>query len=172
MQEDQKRREDGWRAMLRELFKSLFIPKSLEDEVWDSVKKRKQKMAEVFTKVLKLRVPGYSGVYLGSKMVVLEFEAPLPGYESGSSVLCFESKRSMRVMHARSSDGIPEIFEACLGACQYSDLVVDVPPDLTVFYGKRDIVVFKRGETLESLAIEADLNCHQAKPMDRGEEEQ
>lgn len=165
--------------MLKEVIKSMFSsssePKSLEDEVWSSdesrkkaeakvaaqtsVEKRKKKRLEdLFIRILKLRVPGFSDVYTDRKEVLLEISAPLPGYDIGHAFLCFEAERSMQVKHQSARDGLSEIFEACLGACQYSDLVVGIPSELHVFYGTDDIVVFKKGETLESLSIEADLN--------------
>ena len=70
------------------------------------------------------------------------------------------------------SSGIPvqcsrdsHVLQACLDFCKYSDLYIDIPRSISVFYNDIDhiyndidrIVFFEKGTTLEQMLVELDL---------------
>ena len=144
-------------------FKKLFSDGKSRHENDEECSARDYRL-QVFDKVLRARVPGFSRIYCLSDRgdIYLDLDAPIPGYDSGSAGLWFAAKAN--TMKVKCCKGVRsnslDIFKSCLEACKFDDLVIRMPDELCVFYGYKSIVVFKKGETFESLAVEADLKSH------------
>ncbi len=105
--------------------------------------------------LLKSRIPGFVGYdVLDNKIAVLI--EPEVGYGVYSSYLIFSDDPSKRV---KVPSGLEcDALAGIAVACKWSDVIFPIPGDARIFYDKKDrLPVFKRGDTFESLMIEAGL---------------
>lgn len=114
-----------------------------------------QRKVEALKILLKSRIPGFVGYdVLNNKIAVLI--EPEVGYGVNSSYLIFsgDPSKSVRVPSGLECDALAGIAVAC----KWSDVIFPIPGDARIFYDKKDrLPVFKRGDTFESLMIEAGL---------------
>ena len=114
-----------------------------------------QRKVEALKILLKSRIPGFVGYdVLDNKIAVLI--EPEVGYGVNSSYLIFGDDPSKRV---KVPSGLEcDALAGIAVACKWSDVIFPIPGDVRIFYDKKDrLPVFKRGDTFESLMIEAGL---------------
>lgn len=106
---------------------------------------------EVVDKILKMRVPGYEAFDDHDRYVKLVIKAPLRAYGEKTAYLAFRSTQH----NLKTYDG--QYAEDLLSACQYDDIICIMPTEFSMFYGSNNIVILKKGETFESLAVLVDV---------------
>lgn len=145
--------------MLNRLLK-MFLPTSkspskniltAEEKTVVEEKSKHDLRREVVDKILKMRVPGYEAFDDSDRYVKLLIKAPLPAYGEQTAYLEFRSNKH----NLKTYDG--QYAEDLLSACQYDDIICIMPKAFSMFYGSNDIVILKKGETFESLAILVDV---------------
>ena len=114
-----------------------------------------QRKVEALKILLKSRIPGFVGYDVIDNEIAIIVE-PEVGYGVDSSYLIFSDDPSKRV---KVPSGLERDALAGIAvACKWSDVIFPIPGDSRVFYDKKDhLPVFKRGDTVESLMIEAGL---------------
>ena len=116
--------------------------------------KDRQKV-EALEILLKSRIPGFVGYDVINNRIVVRIE-PEVGYGVNSNYLIFsdDPSKSVKVPSDLECDALAGIAVAC----KWSDVIFPIPGDARIFYDKKDrLPVFKRGDTFESLMIEARL---------------
>ena len=114
-----------------------------------------QRKVEALKILLKSRIPGFVGYDVIDNKIVVLIE-PEVGYGMNSSFLIFsdDPSKSVRVPSGLECDALAGIAVAC----KWSDVIFPIPGDSRIFYDRKDrLPVFKRGDTFESLMIEAGL---------------
>lgn len=114
-----------------------------------------QRKVEALKTLLKSRIPGFVGYNVIDNKISVLIE-PEVGYGVNSSYLIFSGDPSKRV---KVPSGLNcDALAGIAVACKWSDVIFPIPGDSMIFYDKKDrLLVFKRGETFESLMIEASL---------------
>ena len=115
-------------------------------------KKRKDEALEI---ILKSRIPGFKEYMVSDSEITVVVE-PEVGYGEFWNWLIFKDDVSKRVKvpSGHRCDALAGIEVAC----KWSDVIFPIPGDARIFYGKKNsIQVFKQGDTVESLMIEAGL---------------
>ena len=160
------------RDLLRRLYELLIGSDYgwLEDEdasrsraVGDQVEKLEKQLRhledkrkdEALESILTSKIPGFKEYVVSNSEITVVVE-PEVGYGEFWNWLIFKDDVSKRVK-------VPSGYrcDALAGiefACKWSDVIFPIPGDARIFYGKKDFIqVFKQGDTVESLMIEAGL---------------
>ena len=114
-----------------------------------------KKKDEALERILKSRIPGFKEYIVSDSEIAVVVE-PEVGYGEFWNWLIFKDDVSKRVKvpSGHRCDALAGIEVAC----KWSDVIFPIPGDARIFYGKKDsIQVFKQGDTVESLMIEAGL---------------
>ena len=114
-----------------------------------------QQKVEALKILLKSRIPGFVGYDVIDSKIVVRVE-PEVGYGIYCSYLIFsgDPSKTVKVPSGLECDALAGIAVAC----KWSDVIFPIPGDARIFYDKKDrLPVFKRGDTFESLMIEAGL---------------
>ena len=114
-----------------------------------------KKKDEALERILKSRIPGFKEYIVSDSEITVVVE-PEVGYGEFWNCLIFKDDVSKRVKvpSGHRCDALAGIEVAC----KWSDVIFPIPGDARIFYGKKNsIQVFKQGDTVESLMIEAGL---------------
>lgn len=114
-----------------------------------------KKKDEALERILKSRIPGFKEYIMSDSEITVVVE-PEVGYGEFWNWLIFKDDVSKRVKvpSGHRCDALAGIEVAC----KWSDVIFPIPGDARIFYGKKNsIQVFKQGDTVESLMIEAGL---------------
>ena len=105
--------------------------------------------------LLKARIPGFVDYHIIDDKIAVYIE-PEVGYGRYSSYLIFSDDPSKRV---KVPSGLKcDALAGIAVACKWSDVIFPIPGDARIFYDQKDrLPLFKRGDTFESLMIEAGL---------------
>ena len=105
--------------------------------------------------LLKSRISGFAGYDVIDNKIAVLIE-PEVGYGKYSSYLIFSDDPSKRV---KVPSGLEcDALAGIAVACKWSDVIFPIPGDARIFYDQKDrLPLFKRGDTFESLMIEAGL---------------
>ena len=160
------------RDLLRRLYELLIGSDYgwLEDEdasrsraVGDQVEKLEKQLRhledkrkdEALESILKSKIPGFKEYVVSNSEITIVVE-PEVGYGEFWNWLIFKDDVSKRVKVP--SDYRCDALAGIEFACKWSDVIFAIPGDARIFYGKKDFIqVFKQGDTVESLMIEAGL---------------
>ena len=160
------------RDLLRRLYELLIGSDYgwLEDEdasrsraVGDQVEKLEKQLRhledkrkdEALESILKSKIPGFKEYVVSNSEITVVVE-PEVGYGEFWNWLIFKDDVSKRVKVP--SDYRCDALAGIEFACKWSDVIFPIPGDARIFYGKKDFIqVFKQGDTVESLMIEAGL---------------
>ena len=160
------------RDLLRRLYELLIGSDYgwLEDEdasrsraVGDQVEKLEKQLRhledkrkdEALESILKSKIPGFKEYVVSNSEITIVVE-PEVGYGEFWNWLIFKDDVSKRVKVP--SDYRCDALAGIEFACKWSDVIFPIPGDARIFYGKKDFIqVFKQGDTVESLMIEAGL---------------
>ena len=151
------------KSLMHRFYEWLMDRDASESKAEDQAKKlekrqrrlKDQRKVEALKILLKSRITGFVGYdVLDNKIAVLI--EPEVGYGVYSSYLIFSDDLSKRVK-VPSGLGCDALAGIAV-ACKWSDVIFPIPGDARIFYDKKDrLPVFKRGDTFESLMIEAGL---------------
>lgn len=151
------------RSLIHRFYEWLVDRDASESKAEDQAKKLEKQRRHLEDKLkvealeilLRSRIPGFVGYEVIDNEIVVLIE-PEVGYGVNSSYLIFSDDRSKRV---KVPSGLE--YDALAGiavACKWSDVIFPIPGDSKIFYDKKDYLqVFKRGDTFESLMLEAGL---------------
>lgn len=151
------------KSLMHRFYEWLMDRDASESKAEDQAKKlekrqrrlKDQRKVEALKILLKSRITGFVGYdVLDNKIAVLI--EPEVGYGVYSSYLIFSDDLSKRV---KVPSGLEcDALAGIAVACKWSDVIFPIPGDARIFYDKKDrLPVFKRGDTFESLMIEAGL---------------
>jgi len=114
-----------------------------------------QRKVEALKILLKSRISGFVGYDVIDNKIAVLIE-PEVGYGVYSSYLIFSDDPSKRV---KVPSGLEcDALAGIAVACKWSDVIFPIPGDARIFYDQKDrLPLFKRGDTFESLMIEAGL---------------
>ena len=114
-----------------------------------------QRKVEALKILLKSRISGFVGYDVIDNKIAVLIE-PEVGYGVYSSYLIFSDDPSKRV---KVPSGLEcDALAGIAVACKWSDVIFPIPGDSRIFYDQKDrLPLFKRGDTFESLMIEAGL---------------
>lgn len=151
------------RSPIHRFYEWLMDRDASESKAEDQAKKlekqqrhlKDQRKVEALKILLKSRIPGFVGYNVLDNKISVLIE-PEVGYGVNSSYLIFSDNRSKRV---KVPSGLEcDALAGIAVACKWSDVIFPIPRDARIFYDKKDnLPVFKRGDTFESLMLEAGL---------------
>ena len=151
------------RSLMHRFYEWLMDRDASESKAKDQVKKldkqqrrlKDQRKVEALKILLKSRIPGFVGYDVIDNKIVVLIE-PEVGYGMNSGYLIFSDDPSKRV---KVPSGLEcDALAGIAVACKWSDVIFPIPGDARIFYDQKDrLPLFKRGDTFESLMIEAGL---------------